>query len=198
MSTRPGVEDRLEARALVVGHVRVADERRRVVHVEVGPAHVEVAGDQHRPLVGDQLGHALGDRLEEPQLVGERGRIDRLAVRHVDADGAHAVHVGLDPAGLVARGLALEPGALVLDLRPGRREQRDAGPAPGAVVDRLVAGRLELHVRERVRLALRLLQEDEVGPVLLQQLEDARHAHLERVDVPRRNAQGVRNLARGR
>src|SRR5688500_9395136 len=143
---QPGVEDGFEARALVVGHVRVADERRRLVNVEIRAADVEVAGNESGPVVGDELGHPLRYRLEEAQLVGERGGADGLAVRDVHAHDAYAVDIGLDPARFVTRGLTLEPGADVRDLRALGHGNGYTGPAPRTVMDRLVAhaGQLEL------------------------------------------------------
>jgi len=97
---RTGGHDGLEAVALLGRHVGGTGEGRGVVDVRVGARDVQVAG-QHV-----QVGGARTQRVEEGELVGEEGGVQRAAVGHVDAGHAVAADRGVEIARLTGRRLA--------------------------------------------------------------------------------------------
>ena len=99
----------LEALALGRRDVGRADERGRVVDVDVGGADVEVARETSSPPESARI--ALGRGVEEAQLALVERRVDRAAVGDVGGDDAQRARGGLQPARLVDVGLAVEPGA---------------------------------------------------------------------------------------
>ena len=153
-----------------------AVERARVVHVDVGRADVEVAGEHV------ERADPLARRVEERELLrrtpGGRSR-GRSARRPRRAAGrpptprssaprrrrARLPVPRRRPRAACARAPPRRPSARPSGAR--RDSPRPATPTPG-----------------RRRLRLRLLQQRDVGRVQVEQLEHARHADLERVDVP--------------
>ncbi len=164
--------------------VRLVGEGGGVVDVDVGRGDVHVSGDDERGAGGADRADPFGGRGEEVELLRVPLAVDHAAVRHVGADDPHPADGRLDPAGLVRRRLAGQAERRVFQPERLAREHRDAGPAPAAVVGGAVAGGRQLVVRERRRVGLRLLQADDVGRVLRGELEHARQASLEGVDVP--------------
>src|SRR4051812_3640318 len=186
----------LEPLAFLGRDVRRADEVVRVVDVDVRAHHVHVAGDDER--CAPQLGRALGHRLVEAQLVGVRVGPDRAAVGDVGGHDADPVDHRLDPAGLVDDGLAAQAGGRLLDRQVVAREDRDAGPGARGVVDGLVPVRAELQMRELLRRRLRLLEAEDLGPVLVDELDHPRQADVQRVDVPGDDLHATRATSRRR
>jgi hypothetical protein len=91
-------------------------------------------------------------------------------------------------AGIGIVGQALAP----FDRLDAPREDRDAVEALLAVPDRLVARRLDIGDREGLVAGLDLLQQGDVGRLLLEPFDQAGETGLDPVDVERRDLNGVR------
>src|SRR5487761_2157751 len=171
---------------LLIGHVRHVLELRDVPHVSVLWRDIEVAQDDDvvfrlRNLI------ELDPQLMEPgKLVVIELRVDRAAVRYVDADHARAGTVRLHDSALVERPRILtnEPGSRVV--QPNLGDDGDAVPSSVAMVHRLVPERVEGDRRKSGICTLRLLQHQHVWCVLGNPALDPRKSRLQRVDVPGR------------
>ena len=175
------VEQAPEGGALGVGTEDLAGPGGGVVHVAVFGSDVVVAGDDELRMRAQLVFDPAGQRVEPGQLVRVLVAADRLSVRHVGGDHAHAVDGRRDqPLLLVGK-------ARVADDDLGRglaREQRDAVVGLLPRERHLVTGRLDLGARELVVLKLGFLQADHVGLRDRQPVEQLRQADFQGVHVP--------------
>jgi hypothetical protein len=127
-------------------------------------------------------------------------RVRLAAVRHVHAHHADAAAGRRDGARLRVREARRTLDARHDVLETHARQDRDAVPGRLAVRRHLVAAVRQLvadDLAERVVAELRLLQADDLGPPLVEPRQEPRHALLDGVDVPGRDAHGVRGYAPG-
>src|ERR1035437_6889921 len=175
-------EDLLQPGALVGRYVGGVRKRRRVIDIEIGRGDVHVAGDQpqRRPHGARPPGHGLQER----ELARELRTFQVAAVGYVHTGEADHGNARLAPPALGRDRLTGNPQPGLAERQPGSSQQRDPGPLPGGVMDRGVAGLRQLVLGKGPWRALGLLQADDVRAVLGEQLQHARQAGAQRVDIP--------------
>ena len=137
--------------------------------------------------------------LHPGELVGEFVGAGRVAVRDVGRGDAHlaAIALGGERRLDIARLLVVEPGQAAPSRAPAgsttvRRRYRRAAQRLDPVAERR-----DLEPREIVGQAFYLLQAQDVGLGALQEVEQMRQPHLDRIDVPARDfhdASAIRTL----
>ncbi len=117
-------------------------------------------------------------------------RTDRLAVRHVEVDDPDARDGRRDHALLFVREVGQRRHDVVHGAGAIAHDQRDAVVRALSGEMRLVSGRGEVLARKLAVLRLGFLQAHDVRPRGREPVEQARQAHVERVDVPGGELQG--------
>ncbi len=136
---------------------------------------VEVADERDRLGARTKRPRVLDQALEPRELVVEfRTRLG-VAIRKVEARHAQAVHLRLEVAALLVRGVARKAAA-DLDRVGATREDGDAVPGPLPVPERTVARALELRGGKRRIDPLELLQAGDVGRLALEPNQKMRQA----------------------
>src|SRR5581483_5673718 len=155
---------------------------------------VEVPEDDER-FIGIARRVQAAPKTLEPLELGEVVlAVDLPAVGHVDARRPHALACRPEKARLgdLVLGLVGEAGDDVVEADAA--EDRHTVPLPLSAVRRLVAEGGERHRREVGVGQLGLLQAQHVGLGVAEPLLDARHALVQRVDVPGRDPHLVGSL----
>ncbi len=153
---------------------------------------VEIAGQNQRLLVFDQLARVRDEPVHESELIGVFLGAGRIAVRQIDAGDPHDAFRcwdhRLDVTRLDVRLVARQAAG---DLERTLGENGDAVEGLLPVRLDVVAERLDLEARKGLVEALDLLQTQRVGCDLSQIIEQVRKPLADGIDVPGRDAQGA-------
>ncbi len=174
-------EQALEGSAFRLGTEDLAGPALRVVHIAVVGGDVVVAAQGELRVFRQLLLQPDDQGIEPAQLVVVLVATDFLAVRHVGADDARAVDRAADQAFLLVGEMRVAANHIVNGLAG---EQGDAVVGLLAREGDLVAGCLDLCLREIVVFQLQFLQAQHIGLGGGQPVEQVGQADLQRIDVP--------------
>ena len=153
----------------------------RIVHVAVIGRDVEIAEHHQLRVTLHLLAHPVGHRVQPAQFVIVLLAAHGLAVDHIQIDDAHAAHGGGQHALL----LIGKAGYAALHLGDfGFAENGYAVVGFLAVEHHVVAGGLDLGLREFVVFQLGFLQHQHIRIADFEPLQQVRKADIERIDVP--------------
>src|SRR3990170_3044117 len=190
---QPKIEERLEMGAGLGSEQGVVHPGAGIVYVLRRRDHVEVAGDDHRLLVGEERLDVVLEPRHPCQLVDELLGPVRIAVRQVDIDETERARRDRDYRFEIARlhivGVACEPRADLVEGEFGK--QRHAVEALLPVHGDVVAEVLEDLGREGLVGAFDLLQTSDIGRGRSEPSLGGVDARLDAVDVPGGDLHGV-------
>ena len=152
-----------------------------IVDVTVFGSDVVVPEQGQFPVGIHFIGNPVVQRIEPLQLIAELVGIDRLAVRYIDANDAHAGDGGADDALLFVGMAGIAPDDVLYRL-PGKDGDAVIGSLSGK--SGLIPGRPEFLDGEFVVRQLRLLQAQDVDWVVRQPLQHVGQANPEGVYIP--------------
>ena len=184
-----------EFRARLRQKQRVVDPLLRASGVALVRDHVEIASQDQRLLVFEQLAGMDDQALQERELIGVFVGVRRIAVRQIDArDPDYAASRRHDRFDIARLGVVLVTGEAPRDLERPLGKYRDAVERLLPMGLDVVAELLDLEPWKLLVEALDLLQAKNVGLNLLQIGEEVRQALADRIDVPGGDAQARGSL----